>query len=548
MVTMTLRSHIALALCLLCHLGASDLFQYRLTLAPEPIPESVGSATAAAALQAANEKTYRAWLWLPEASEKIRGVVLSSWIMDPWNDDGIRAALAGADLGIVCIDPHFDTTWENAEGASSKRFERMMRDLAALSGHPELAAAPVLPVGHSVGTLFASRFPYAHPERCFGAITFKGGFCLNDDQPAKVVGIPWLHIQGQFEEFGPGPSGVLRENEDRSTGAHTAMTSQLAHRAKHPGLLLGLLVDPGTTHMCWNPQTYAVVARHIITAAKLRIAADGSLRPVAVAEGAFGSGDVFHPGTPLLAKDAPEKNAGSFWYGDLDIAQEVTRLHQLTGKKTQFVALADAKGKPVDVGHDLRLKFTPAFDGPDTFTLVGAFVTDKIPKKFPAEALPIGHADGPIRFRTGRSTSRALTQIDADTFRLGWDGRGQGMILAWHPGDGTYRPAEQPARLMLPDLKGATAQTIAWEPATTITAAQLPLVLTATASSGLTVRFAVVYGPAVIDEQGRLALAEVPRNAPWPLSIEVGAFQVGSYVAPLVAKAEPVVKTFVVTK
>ena len=49
-----------------------------------------------------------------------------------------------------------------------------------------------------------------------------------------------------------------------------------------------------------------------------------------------------------------------------------------------------------------------------------------------------------------------------------------------------------------------------------------------------------VRGPARVEEDTRLALAEVPVAARFPMTVAVWAYQLGSRVAPLVQPAEPV--------
>ena len=103
-------------------------------------------------------------------------------------------------------------------------------------------------------------------------------------------------------------------------------------------------------------------------------------------------------------------------------------------RRPQFVTFADPrKGKPIFVGHDLRLRLQPQWVGPDTFRVAGTFL-DKTPDKYPAVSGPIGHAAGPVRFRAFAGT---VEQTAADTFRVRLDGRGKprAEILAFHPGD-----------------------------------------------------------------------------------------------------------------
>ena len=143
----------------------------------------------------------------------------------------------------------------------------------------------------------------------------------------------------------------------------------------------------------------------------------------------------------ISTKCAAKRRSGTF---DLELAKANDAFHAgIFDRKPQFVTFADPKtGKPLYVGHDLRLKLGVHWVGPDTFKVAGTFL-EKVPDKYPEVEGAIGHAEGPIRFRAfGGSTVEA---VEADTFRVRLDGRRRpnANILAYHPGDATYRYAEQ---------------------------------------------------------------------------------------------------------
>jgi hypothetical protein len=351
--------------------------------------------------------------------------------------------------------------------------------------------------------------------------------------------LPWLHIQGQFEEFGPGPSGVLRDHEDRSTGWNLANHRHTAFRAANPDLLIGLVVDAGATHMGWNPRLYPLVAAFIAGAARLRISDDGSLRPVALTEGVLMDRELTAPRHAIAPAGTYAGPPGeAHWYPDLSLAEGAAALHRGIAKAPQYVTILDGKGNPQDVGHDLRFKWTPAFNGPDTFPVVPGFNTAFVPKKYPPQEGPLTHAEGPV---LASATNGCLEQVDATTFRLGYSPRrGQGWVKVHHPGDDTFRFCEQIVMPRISPPKEGAIQAIAFTAPAAITAAELPLTLAATATSGLPVRFCVRSGPARLAEGNRLELADVPAGAPRPLLIRVTAWQAGSMVAPVVAAAEPV--------
>ena len=69
----------------------------------------------------------------------------------------------------------------------------------------------------------------------------------------------------------------------------------------------------------------------------------------------------------------------------------------------------------------------------------------------------------------------------------------------------------------------------------------------AKASSGLPVYYEVDYGPVAVQD-GKLVIAELPRNAQFPIECRVTAYQIGRRVGDVVAPAQPVVVEFKITK
>lgn len=518
-------------------LAASDVFQYEVVLPPD-----------------AKGKKDSAYLWIPPQAKEIRGLLLGCQIAGGIEDfileDTIRAACAEVQVGILTGALPVKIS-DDMQVTDMDRLEDIIKDLATQSGHSELVGAPFMPFGWSAGTVWSSRFAFAFPERCFASMTFKGGFCVPapGKDVSKVIGMPWLHIQGQFEEFGAGPNGVLRDFEDRSTGGKTALLKHLEFRAANPDLLLGTILDVGATHMGWNPRLYPLVAKFIVSSAKLRLPAAGekTLRKVALHDGVLMDHILSAPRFPIAsAKTYTGPAAEALWFPDQKMAQEVQELHKGLEKKPQYVTICDAKGNPQDVGHDMRFNVHGVtFVGSDTFTIVPQFNDKYIPKKYPPHPLPIGHGEGKPQACPSHGS---FEQIDDTKFRIGFrPGRGRGWIRVFHPGDSVYRYAEQILNLKFSAAKGQ-AQVLTFAPPASVKHSSFPLSLEATSSASQAVRFVVASGPAKVEGGNKLVLAEVPVNAPYPLKISVVAWQAGSYVAPLVSAAEPVRATILVER
>jgi hypothetical protein len=460
--------------------------------------------------------------------------------------DEIRAACAEGGVGILVASPMPVSIGEDMSVKDMDRLDALLAALAEKSGHPELTRALFMPYGWSAGTVWSSHFAFALPERCFASMTFKGGFCVPPPgkDTTRVSNLPWLHIQGQFEEFGPGPSGVLRTNENRSTGSSLAMNH--IFRAANPDLLIGLIIDAGATHMGWNRRLYPMVASFIAASARLRLplpdAASPAPRKVEVSQGFLMDRELTSPRYPIAAA-AEYKGPASeaHWYPDRATAETASRLHRDMVKKPQYVTVLAAKGAPMDVGHDMRFRYNPAFSGPDTFKVSPGFNTAFVPKKYPPQDGPLTNAPGPV---LARPNNGCMEQVDAVTFRIAYSPfRGNGWITIYHPGNEEFRYAEQVIMPRIPGIQNGAAQTIAFDPPARLKAAELPLTLKAAATSGLPVRFSVRSGPARIVGGNTLELADVPDGAPRPLVVKVVAWQLGSRVAPFVAEAAPVTAT-----
>ncbi len=496
-------------------------------------------------------KEITAFLWVPPDAERIRGVLIGgSTLMEPEfaGDPVIRKACAAEQLAIVYFFPSLDAVFDYKEKNAATLLQKALDALAEASGYREIAVAPLFPFGHSVGTIFASHVVCWNPERCFGALLFKGGIRTPVNDPgASLVGVPILAIKGQFEEFGPGPSGVLRNFEDREA-AWKGMRDQLLElRGKDERHLLSYLVDPGASHFAWSERLAPYTAQFIRKAAQARIPdwpADTrepvKCRTIKPASGALTGADPGRKGRAASYSEFDKKARQEvFWHLDLKLAQANDAFHDgMFDKKPQFVTFADPKsGKPLYVGHDLRLKLGVYWVGPDTFKVAGTFL-DKVPDKYPTVEGAIGHAEGPVRFRAfGGST---LEPVGPDTFRVRLDGRRRpnANILAYHPGDATFRHAEQQGRLGLPErLAVGKSQTISFPTPQNLRAGSPPLKLQATSDATLPVRYYVESGPAVI-EGDVLKLTEIPQRATFPLTITVFAYQYGSAVEPFVQRAE----------
>jgi hypothetical protein len=345
----------------------------------------------------------------------------------------------------------------------------------------------------------------------------------------------------------------LRDFEDRETAWKADRAKYLRLRAAEPRMLISLLVEAGTTHMAWSPRDGAYTALFVRKAAQARIPdwpVDGTepaaCKTVAIESGALTSTAITNPraskAAPYAAYKGNRKEA--YWHVDMVLAEAFEAFHAgRFNKRAQFVTFTDpATGKPIYSRHDLRYGTRVAWVGPDVFKVTATFLMEAR-DKYAVPEPPLGHAEGPIRFRL---FGGQVLPVGPDTFRVcAYGARGlRTAITAYHPGDAIYRAAEQPAGVRHSLLKQGQAQKIAF-PEIAPLAPGGAVKLAAASDSGLPVRYAVHHGPAELDGN-TLRVTGIPPRARLPLTIQVGAYQWGSAMEPFVQTATPVVRSITV--
>lgn len=482
----------------------------------------------------ADGKPMRVWLWVPAKAERLRGVIVAGNATSAeamfCDAAATRRVCEEEKLGIVYMNPHVDAMFDIKERKADEALLKALEVIAEKSGYHEVKVAPLFFMGHSVSTVFASHAAARWRERCFGMMSHKGGVVVNEETTKGFVGVPIFASKGEYEEFGP--AGGLRENEDRTTAAKVMRETLVGLRKRGEEYLVSMLVEPGATHFPWAKNAEEVHALFLKKAAQARIPEwDVDARE------------------PVICKVVDAKRAtelDGLWYLDGEMAKAVMNFGlPMKTKKQQLVTFAEVKtGKAILPGHDLRLRFNPAWVSADEFEVAGMFLEEPT-KKYPPIEGKLGRAEGDVQFMV---YGGQVEQTAAKRFRVMFHPRRkfEMTILAYHPGDATYRHAEQAAILRLARLKGGKAQAISFEKIEGLEVGR-PVQLKATSDAGLPVRFYVESGPAVI-EDGQLKVAEMPARVKGPMEVTVVTYQFGSAVEPLVQTAEDVRQTVMVGK
>ena len=209
-------------------------------------------------------------LWIPDGIKTVRAVIVHQ------HGAGIPAAQAGAtsayDLhwqalakkwDCVLLGPSYhvlndtiDLTpggselWFDPRHGSDRAFLRALEDLAAMSGHAEIASAPWCLWGHSGGGIWSNVLSTLHPDRVLAAFLRSGtatGFRTMPEFPQPQVP-PAVYEIPTMVNFGVGEKG--RRPWDGSISTFQEYRAQ--------GAPIGFAPDPRTDHFCGDSRYLAI--------------------------------------------------------------------------------------------------------------------------------------------------------------------------------------------------------------------------------------------------------------------------------------------------
>jgi hypothetical protein len=502
------------------------------------------------AVTQSNRTTY---LWIPPECASVRGIIIAfanlterQWLEDP----AVREVAKRQCLGIAWIGPGDDSILNaDMKPGAGDALQATFHALARVSGFSELEFAPVIPTGHSAHGQFAWKFAQWAPERTIAVLPIKTVPFPGD---LNLPGIPMLYLVGETTEWPEYRDGRIG---DRDFFWSHVRDSALRLREANPENLIGVATDPGGGHFDWSPADGRLIALFIEKACLARLPKQmpehgpAHLRAITANQGWLtDSGGV----QPDRWKPAPyahyQGNASqAYWFFDREMAEAAVQFDgdRVTRKHQMLTFEQDGALLPVATQGFARLKFEPEADG-ITFKLKPAFLTN-IPPELVGAGTPLGHAEGPIHLKVITGPAEQLTP---DTFRIAM-GRGHESGDIWieeeNDGDREFRKAVQPGKLSIPArLTEGTPQQIQFEPIQDLRPTATPILLHASSTSGLPVRFFVNYGPASVKDD-RLVLNEIPKYARCPIQVEVIAYQWGrpaGKFGPAIQTAEPVSRRF----
>lgn len=213
-------------------------------------------------------------IWVPPGVKTLRGVIVHQ---HGCGEGSCKSGLTGAfDLHWQALAARHDCAlmapayeqpdkadcqmWCDPRNGSSSAFQKALADLGRASGHPELSEVPWALWGHSGGGHWAGGMVLLHPERVAAAWLRSGVPLLTGDSkratikphtvPEAALGVPIMCNPGTKE-------GVTVKDGHFAAvwPANEAFFTEV--RAK--GGLIGVAVDPLTSHECGNQRYMAIL-------------------------------------------------------------------------------------------------------------------------------------------------------------------------------------------------------------------------------------------------------------------------------------------------
>lgn len=491
-------------------------------------------------------RTATAYLWIPPASQRIRGVLVAGRNVPEHGLVGhpaVRAACTDSDLAVLWCCPTFYVGAIKDGKRHGAFLQQLLSRLAAASGYDELATAPWLPIGESYHLGMVKQLVNDWPERCIAAVQIKGGYL-----DIESTSVPVLSAIGTCDEWDQERKDMLNQWKDVSF-----YRKHEQRRTKRPEWPASLLIEGGSGHFeCTEPMA-RLIAQYIRSAAQARLSSDGTpaLRPVNLDTGYVAGLPV--PDAQVLEptryRDCPPESRSLPWYFDSSLARAACDMARINWTaQTQVPAFADAQGRAIPFGYRGISSPLPYAAGADGLTYqLGATFLDRIPEGFI-------HAGTALRHAAGQPTIEwicgPLVPMGENRFRIALDRTWPDspiFLRVWHPGDGTFRPAVQPGELKLTPNRQGQPQKITFEaiPDQAETVKSIPL--RATADSGLPVRYFVRAGPAEIHGD-RLVFTSIPARTRRPVTVTVVAWQWGRAAAPAIQTAETVERSFLLKR
>lgn len=502
-------------------------------------------------------RTYRTYLWLPPSvmNSTVHALLLTSETSSEVllnRDSTVRAFAERNRVALVYMSGGpLGKFIENipAHAVQAGYLTAVLDSLAKVSGFTEIKHAPWILFGHSASANFVKGVAFWKPERTISMIPYKSGLELLSAPSwatQNLKGIPYLLFQGQFEETNKAGTTDSKFGSDTSVKISRDYLLN-ARRADPEGYLVAQAVLAGEGHMLYSKRAVPLLVSFMEKTLKKRVpqgswvAGPPTLLKLNAKEGFVGEADVLglsgmvKVDSAATAADA----AGRFWLIDREFANQwkdfvapVSKQRNKVGSAAPTISPAPAKAPRYSDGlprwTDLQLAPSVSYE-------VGGASSAGLPV-YPM--IQTGFAvleNGKIRYHPAYGPATMLYDQD---LRIGLrsDGNetygvGDRGIFGLNQGGGFVKGTGAEQTLSIPAAPAA-----ALKPGDQIN-------LGVTASSGLPVEYAVIYGPGRIEGGNKLVVTGFPTRTGKGV-ILVGAGQAGNAST---MRAEAVPLTFAVT-
>ena len=212
-------------------------------------------------------------IWIPEDVKTLRGIVVHQ---HGCGEGSCCSGLTGAyDLhwqalakkhDCALLSPSYEQPqnadcqmWCDPRNGSAAAFDKALKDLGKMSGHPELADAPLALWGHSGGGHWCGGMVMTQPER-IAAAWLRSGVPLFEANPDRTAIKPHSLLDAALQVTmmcNPGTKEGVTVKDGRFAGV---WPSNLAffNKVRASGGLLGVAIDPLTAHECGNSRYMAI--------------------------------------------------------------------------------------------------------------------------------------------------------------------------------------------------------------------------------------------------------------------------------------------------
>ena len=512
----------------------------------------------------------RAFLWVPEGCERVRGVVVAPQNMEEeqlFQDAGFRKTLSELGFAEVWITPGLSDVRFRFDKGDGERLEKLLKALGEVSGYGEIGEAPLVAVGHSATASWGWDVAAWKPERVLAVVSLSGQWPYFDSgfwKGRSVDGVPGLTTKGEYEIQG-----------SLESGWYAGLKGDFY--VKHPSAAFTQVVEPGGGHFEASAEKIALIGMYLKKAAERRLSkeAGGALRSIDAGK----EGWRYEVWRREAGPSAPAAMVGyykgvlekSFWAFDREMAEGIERFQNRRNDGLPVLLAYGQTGgltAPVPDHAMVHLKFEPLDD--DLHFSVTPEFWDRVPgtkdgKKAEWQGWLEGMEQGAaIEHPAGKRDLLQIEPIRGPVEQVGAGGAGRfairfhqfGMnnakrsndvwLVMTYPGDGHFKRMVQQAELKFPLVNAAgVEQAIAFPEIGDVVAGRTEkFELKGEASSGLPVHYYVREGPAEVDDAGVLRLTEIPPRAKYPVEVTVVAWQWGRAGEPRVRSAKPVERGF----